>query len=58
MLEVEAVSSGYGLIQILWDVSFKVGEKEKVLSSGEGFYIPSLIQHSLLGTLQYFILEY
>ncbi len=30
MLEAENVSSGYGLIQILWDVSFKINEKEIV----------------------------
>ena len=30
MLEVEKVSSGYGLVQILWDVSFKINAKEIV----------------------------
>ena len=30
MLEVENVSSGYGLVQILWNVSFRVKEKEIV----------------------------
>ncbi len=30
MLEVENVSAGYGLVQILWDVSFKIKEKEIV----------------------------
>ena len=30
MLEAKNVSSGYGLIQILWDVSFKIKEKEIV----------------------------
>ncbi|MEJ2241368.1 MAG: ABC transporter ATP-binding protein [Candidatus Bathyarchaeota archaeon] len=28
MLEAKNVSSGYGLIQILWDVSFKINKKE------------------------------
>src|SRR4030042_6767994 len=28
MLEVENVSAGYGLVQILWDVSFKIKENE------------------------------
>jgi branched-chain amino acid transport system ATP-binding protein len=28
MLEVENVSAGYGMVQILWDVSFKINEKE------------------------------
>lgn len=28
MLEVEKVSAGYGLVQILWDVSFKIKENE------------------------------
>jgi branched-chain amino acid transport system ATP-binding protein len=30
MLEVENVSAGYGLVQILWDVSFKIKEREIV----------------------------
>jgi branched-chain amino acid transport system ATP-binding protein len=30
MLELENVSSGYGMVQILWDVSFKIKEKEIV----------------------------
>ena len=30
MLEVENVSAAYGLVQILWDVSFKIKEKEIV----------------------------
>jgi len=30
MLEIRNVSGGYGLVQILWDVSFKVNEKEIV----------------------------
>jgi len=30
MLEAKNVSSGYGLIQILWDVSFKINKKEIV----------------------------
>jgi branched-chain amino acid transport system ATP-binding protein len=30
MLEVEKVSAGYGLVQILWDVSFKINEREIV----------------------------
>jgi len=30
MLEVENVSAGYGLVQILWDVSFKIRENEIV----------------------------
>jgi len=30
VLEVENVSAGYGLVQILWNVSFKVKEKEIV----------------------------
>jgi branched-chain amino acid transport system ATP-binding protein len=28
MLEVENLSSGYGTVQILWDVSFRINEKE------------------------------
>ncbi len=30
MLEVENVSAGYGMVRILWDVSFKIEEKEIV----------------------------
>jgi branched-chain amino acid transport system ATP-binding protein len=30
VLEVENVSAGYGMVQILWDVSFKINEKEIV----------------------------
>jgi branched-chain amino acid transport system ATP-binding protein len=30
MLEVERLSSGYGMVQILWDISFKIKEKEIV----------------------------
>jgi len=30
MLEVENVSAGYGLVQILWDVSFRIRENEIV----------------------------
>jgi branched-chain amino acid transport system ATP-binding protein len=30
MLEVENVSAAYGMVQILWDVSFKINEKEIV----------------------------
>ena len=34
MLKVEAVSSGYGSVQVLWDVSLDVGEKEIVCLVG------------------------
>ncbi len=30
MLELDSVSSGYGMVQILWDVSFQIKEKEIV----------------------------
>jgi branched-chain amino acid transport system ATP-binding protein len=30
VLEVEKVSAGYGMVQILWDISFKISEKEIV----------------------------
>ncbi len=30
MLQLEKVSSGYGMVQILWDVSFQIKEKEIV----------------------------
>jgi branched-chain amino acid transport system ATP-binding protein len=34
MLKLEAVSSGYGTVQVLWDVSLDVGEKEIVCLVG------------------------
>jgi branched-chain amino acid transport system ATP-binding protein len=34
MLEVENLSSGYGTVQILWDVSFKINEKEIICIIG------------------------
>jgi branched-chain amino acid transport system ATP-binding protein len=34
MLEVEKLSSGYGTVQILWDVSFKINEKEIICIIG------------------------
>ena len=34
MLEVENLSSGYGAVQILWDVSFRINEKEIICIIG------------------------
>jgi len=34
MLEVENISSGYGTVQILWDVSFSINEKEIICIIG------------------------
>jgi branched-chain amino acid transport system ATP-binding protein len=34
MLEVENLSSGYGTVQILWDVSFRINEKEIICIIG------------------------
>ena len=51
MLEVEKVSSGYGLIQILWDVSFKIKEKEIVSIIGPNGAGKTTMVKTIMGLL-------
>jgi branched-chain amino acid transport system ATP-binding protein len=51
MLEAEKVSSGYGLIQILWDVSFKIDEKEIVSIIGPNGAGKTTLVKTIMGLL-------
>jgi branched-chain amino acid transport system ATP-binding protein len=51
MLEVENLSAGYGLIQILWDVSFKIKEKEIVSIIGPNGAGKTTLVKTILGLL-------
>jgi len=51
MLEAENVSSGYGLIQILWDVSFKIKEKEIVSIIGPNGAGKTTLVKTIMGLL-------
>jgi branched-chain amino acid transport system ATP-binding protein len=51
MLEAEKVSSGYGLIQILWDVSFKIKEKEIVSIIGPNGAGKTTLVKTIMGLL-------
>lgn len=51
MLEIENVSSGYGLIQILWDVSFKIKEKEIVSIIGPNGAGKTTLVKTIMGLL-------
>ncbi len=51
MLEVENVSAAYGLIQILWDVSFKIREKEIVSIIGPNGAGKTTLVKTIMGVL-------
>jgi branched-chain amino acid transport system ATP-binding protein len=52
MLEVENLSAGYGLIQILWDVSFKIKEKEIVSIIGPNGAGKTTLVKTIMGLLR------
>ena len=51
MLEIENVCTAYGLIQILWDVSFKIKEKEIVSIIGPNGAGKTTLVKTILGLL-------
>jgi branched-chain amino acid transport system ATP-binding protein len=51
MLEVENVSAAYGLVQILWDVSFKIKEKEMVSIIGPNGAGKTTLVKTVMGLL-------
>jgi branched-chain amino acid transport system ATP-binding protein len=51
MLEVENVSATYGLVQILWDVSFKIREKEIVSIIGPNGAGKTTLVRTIIGLL-------
>jgi branched-chain amino acid transport system ATP-binding protein len=51
MLEVENLSAGYGLIQILWDVFFKIKEKEIVSIIGPNGAGKTTLVKTIMGLL-------
>jgi branched-chain amino acid transport system ATP-binding protein len=51
MLEVENVSAGYGLVQILWNVSFKINEKEIVSIIGPNGAGKTTLVKTIMGLL-------
>jgi len=51
MLEVENVSAGYGMVQILWNVSFKIKEKEIVSIIGPNGAGKTTLVKTILGLL-------
>ncbi len=51
MLEVESVSAAYGLVQILWDVSFKIKEKEIVSVIGPNGAGKTTLVKTVMGLL-------
>lgn len=52
MLEVEKVSAGYGMVQILWDVSFQVKEKEIVSIIGPNGAGKTTLVRTIVGLIQ------
>jgi branched-chain amino acid transport system ATP-binding protein len=51
MLQLENVSSGYGLVQILWDVSFHIDEKEIVSVIGPNGAGKTTLVKTIMGLL-------
>ena len=51
MLQLENVSSGYGLVQILWDVSFRIKEKEIVSIIGPNGAGKTTLVKTIMGLL-------
>ena len=51
MLQVKNVSSGYGMIQILWDVSFKINKKEIVSIIGPNGAGKTTLVKTIMGLL-------
>lgn len=51
MLEVKNISAGYGMIQILWDVSFKIKEKEIVSIIGPNGAGKTTLVKTIMGLL-------
>ena len=51
MLEVENVSAGYGMVQILWDVSFTIKEKEIVSIIGPNGAGKTTLVKTIVGLL-------
>jgi branched-chain amino acid transport system ATP-binding protein len=51
MLELEKVSSGYGKVQILWDVSFQIKEKEIVSIIGPNGAGKTTLVKTIMGLL-------
>ncbi len=51
MLEVEHVSSGYGMVQILWDISFKIADKEIVSIIGPNGAGKTTLVRTIIGQL-------
>jgi len=51
MLQLQNVSSGYGLVQILWDVSFQIEEKEIVSIIGPNGAGKTTLVRTIMGLL-------
>ena len=51
MLEIENVSVAYGMVQILWDVSFKINEKEIVSIIGPNGAGKTTLVKTIMGLL-------
>ena len=51
MLEVEEISVSYGMVQVLWDVSFKVKEKEIVTIIGPNSAGKTTLVRTIMGLI-------